>query len=759
MEKLVIFRDRQELQAADLNNIETYADTAFAHIVMDAITSERMFVGLGVTQHSATEIDVAAGRLWDGVTGKRYAKDASETISLFSYLPVTDKKYLNISVIGQETSTDQEPRDYLTDLTSGTTEPKSVYMTTARQVAILITAGLESTGPQKPDAPTGYLTTAYVLLNASGIVSIELASNKALMRLYDVYQAVLSQADWITSAAPKLSSLQTDIAALAAKLAKLATASPLLLKVVTDVAEIMDRMQLATNYKDYEADNYLDKDKSATTNSEFYARVEEGVRFPWAGQTEQQISLSNPLDTAVASYNGLLLPANSKKARLSLDGYVANLSLSQYQYSPQNVRLLTRTIRRTRYSAAQYVCTNGAEWSDASAATVVQEVFEGTIPDGVSLGSTSGTTSNVTQNIPGHVVTRYQSYWVDTWSENYWGVDSTTHSVNGSLVAQTFLNSQNGWLRSVGLTFKAIGSDGAVNLLLCNVSDTGEPLVDEVLAMATVAVGDLKSSGETDFEFTEPPFLEPGKRYAIVIVTGGAHSIALVDGTEYSQGTIFYSTDGTYFTGDLTQDFMMTLYYASFSAARAVVELAPISLSDGIAGFDVLAQTVIPASGSLTYQYQPTGSSDWTDIADGTADSLLGLPAMCRLRAVFLGSTDAMPGLGMTGSKFRAQRAATTFRHISTVRTLDAASTDIRVILLLEGWDASKHTCVCSLLSGGATIAASSHVDEVMTDKSIRRTFLFAPAAGISSYNIVIDGTTTTALDCFHVAKRIDMAL
>ena len=198
-----------------------------------------MFVGLGVTQHSATEIDVAAGRLWDGVTGKRYAHDASETISLFSYLPVSDERYLNIAVIGQETDTDQEPRDYLTDLTSGTTEPKSVYMTTARQVAILITAGLESTGPQKPDAPTGYLTTAYVLLNPSGIVSIELASNKALMRLYDVYQTVLTQADWISAAAPKLSSLQTDIAALAAKLAKLATTSPLLLKVVADVAEIM----------------------------------------------------------------------------------------------------------------------------------------------------------------------------------------------------------------------------------------------------------------------------------------------------------------------------------------------------------------------------------------------------------------------------------------------------------------------------------------------------------------------------------------
>jgi len=759
MEKLVIFRDRQELQAADLNNIETYADTAFAHIVMDAITSERMFVGLGVTQHSATEIDVAAGRLWDGVTGKRYAHDASETISLFSYLPVSDERYLNIAVIGQETDTDQEPRDYLTDLTSGTTEPKSVYMTTARQVAILITAGLESTGPQKPDAPTGYLTTAYVLLNPSGIVSIELASNKALMRLYDVYQTVLTQADWISAAAPKLSSLQTDIAALAAKLAKLATASPLLLKVVADVAEIMEREQLATNYKDYEADVYLDKGQSLTSNANFYARVEEGVRFPWAGQTEQQISLSNPLNTDVATYNGLLLPANTKKARLSLSGYVANLSLSQYAYVPQNLRLLTRTIRRTRYSATQCVCSNGASYSDASTASVVEEVFEGTLPAGVSLGNTSGTTTSVDASNPQHIWTRTQNYWVDTWSENYWGVDSTTHTVSGSMVAQTFLNSQNGWLRSVGLTFKTVAADGAVNMYLCNVSDTGLPLLSEAIASATVAAADLKSSGETAFEFASPAYLEPGKRYALVIITAGAHSVALVDGTQYSQGTLFYSTDGQYFDGDLESDIMMSLYYAAFTSARTVVEFAPISLSDGMAAFDILAQTIVPGSGSLTFQYQPTGDSNWYDIADGTADKLLGLPAMCRMRGVFLGSTDAMPGLGLSGSKLRACRPAKTFHHSSTLRSLEAASTDIRVILLLEGWDATKHTCACSLLSGGATIAAASHVDEVVTDKSIRRTFLFAPAAGISSYNIVIDGTTTTALDCYHVAKRIDMAL
>lgn len=33
MEKQVLFRDRQELQAADMNNTQTWADEALRHIV------------------------------------------------------------------------------------------------------------------------------------------------------------------------------------------------------------------------------------------------------------------------------------------------------------------------------------------------------------------------------------------------------------------------------------------------------------------------------------------------------------------------------------------------------------------------------------------------------------------------------------------------------------------------------------------------------------------------------------------------------
>ena len=40
MEKQALFRDRQELQNADLNNVQTWGDEAHAHLVTDAITPE-----------------------------------------------------------------------------------------------------------------------------------------------------------------------------------------------------------------------------------------------------------------------------------------------------------------------------------------------------------------------------------------------------------------------------------------------------------------------------------------------------------------------------------------------------------------------------------------------------------------------------------------------------------------------------------------------------------------------------------------------
>ena len=762
MERQVVFRDRQEVQAADFNNMQLFADQTFQHMVMDAITTERMFVGLLVTQKSATEINVTPGRLWDGPSGKVFRKDEAETVSLFSLLPVADLKWLCISVIGQEIETDVQPRDFQIDLQSGQTEPRAVAMESLRNVAMLVTAGLESAAPQKPEAPTGYTVIAYILLGTSGIVDIQSADNKKLMRLFDVYQIMLGNVAWINDASPKLASLQSDIASLAALVRSMQT-SRLVTQIAAELALIRDKLSLPTTYTEYEADNFLSSAESDTQNPEYAALVSMGVRFPWAGETEKQLALFNPYETAIQNFSGLVLPAHTLAARLKTTGAAGTLNLAAYQYQTLTTRQCTRTRRRTTYSPTFVYCTNGAVWGNTDPATVVEEVFEGAIPAGVTLGDTQyrETLGGAGSNGVGHELYNARNVWVHTWTENYWVVDSVENNINGCINAQTFLNSQNGWLRKVGLTFASRVQDGPVNLLLCNCTSDGLPNLERVLGTAVVQPADIKTDGnETLFEFPQPIFLSPGLRYAMVLVTAGAHVVKLVEGTKYSQGTLLYSTDGDYFQGDFTKDLMMTLYYASFSNPRTVIDLEPISLAEGIAAFDILHEVIQPEATSLVLQYQPSGTGDWFSIEDGTTDRLLGLPAMCRLRAVFSGSQDIMPCLGLAGSKFRAQRPGTSFRHISTVRNLGEAAANIDVILRLEGWDAARHACTVKLLSGGNTYAASSVADEQLDETTVRRTVNFRPNSptGITTYKIQIEGSTTTALACFHVAQRMDVA-
>ena len=748
MEKILIARDRQEFQAADVNSMQTYMDEALAHVVMDAITTEKMFVGLEVAQKSPTEITVASGRLWDGVSGKRYAKSEAEDVSLYSYLPVSDKRYLDISVIGQEASTDQEPRDYLVDLTAQTTEPKSVYMTTSREVLIQITAGLESSQPQKPAPPTGYTTIAQVLLTTSGIDTIVAADNKKLMRLFEVYETGLEHGNWIALMTPRISTLFTDLATLASRLGAAADLS-LVRTLAADLALVKQKLLLPATYAAYDADDFFDASKSDVAADGYRARVDQGLRFPWGGEVEKQLALFNPYDAAIKNFDGFILPAHTEVTRLRTSGLAGTMSLSQYQFQTVELKQMTRTRVRTKFSPVEINSVTGAYTYKAE--KVVEEVFEGTVDVDASGTIVDGTYTK--EN--GQAVDMYTYYTRESWTEPYWSYETVTKSVNGVIAAQTIMNSQNGWLLSVGLTFASKAADGFVNMVLC---ETENGLPNLARAIATVDPADIKVDGsETLFAFPQPVFLAAGKRLAIVLITGGQHTVNLVDGTSYTNGTLFYSVDGVYFQGDNTKDLMMSLVYAQFINPRAVVELDSISLENGLCAFDILAPATEVAPAAITYEFQPSGAGTWYPFSAENASKLLGLPALCKMRAVMTGTTDLMPGLGLSGSRIRATRPALTFKHVSTARALSAASSNIEVTLLLGGFDATKHQCTVSLLSGGQTYAGTVK-DETESDGTIRRVVSFTPPA-ITAYKIQIDGTTSTALDCFCVSQRMDVAL
>ena len=147
------------------------------------------------------------------------------------------------------------------------------------------------------------------------------------------------------------------------------------------------------------------------------------------------LSLFNPLDPT-ASYNsstGLLLPAYTSVLMLQTGSYASSIAMGQYGY--QTYALVEEDIAYTRTVAGPSydVCTNGA----------VSLISEGeTNTDAWWLPNFSSyetETSTETPNQPNHTWYQVNYYWVNSWTEPYWTLDTVNHSINGAQLAQSFL--------------------------------------------------------------------------------------------------------------------------------------------------------------------------------------------------------------------------------------------------------------------------------------------------------------------------------
>ena len=131
MERIVIYRDRQELQSGDLNNTQEFARASLDHIVKDAVEPGKGYVGFAATKTAATEVTLSAGRLYSN--GEVFDRDENVVLDLFNALPLITRRRVAIVTYGQSVDTDIQPRDFLIDAEAGTTEPQSVAMENLRR--------------------------------------------------------------------------------------------------------------------------------------------------------------------------------------------------------------------------------------------------------------------------------------------------------------------------------------------------------------------------------------------------------------------------------------------------------------------------------------------------------------------------------------------------------------------------------------------------------------------------------------------------
>ena len=256
MEHTVIFRDNQELQAADFNNQQGWAQAALDHIILDTITIDAAYSGFVLSKVAQTQIATAPGRLYS-TTGAVYARDEVVTMDLFNDLPVTTQRQFAIVAWGQTVQEDIEPRNFLIDADTGQAEPQSVAMESTRYCNVNYVRGVESADPQPPSIDATTTLIGYVVCDPTGIISFTQATSTQVNNLELVAGLVGQLNAWKGIVTGMIDTLRTDLANLARQL--------LNYTLLTDFQRLVDLVNLIYArvfqpgvYIYYGTDNYLD---------------------------------------------------------------------------------------------------------------------------------------------------------------------------------------------------------------------------------------------------------------------------------------------------------------------------------------------------------------------------------------------------------------------------------------------------------------------------------------------------------------------
>lgn len=764
MEKRVIIRERQEITADDYASFGDYPKQSFDHIVADGIQDTSGWALFQALKSGTAEVTIKPGRLYNA--GMVYALEADQTFEFINDLPTTNKTWVAIVGYGQEIDTDVEPRDFLIDVATGVTEPNAVALLRQRKANIAEIVGVEAPQPAKPVIPNGNILIAWVMLSPTGVDSVALVEENRVAQVARERGRINALSNRLDTVFPLIEALASLVASLQAQLAGVGQQRSLD-NLYIDLARVKEHLELEDGYTDYDADRFLDTEESDTDNVAFLAKVREGVRFSDDAANTVAMTVFNPLNPDVVVSNNMLLPKFTEVKRLHVQPFYEQLQISQYSY--QEFDMVQRSVSRTRirYGEETTVCTN-ASWYKKGNYDSASKVFT---KDGESweymetVKDRSGTA---------HDIVRLRRFWVDTYTEHYWDRVTTEHTISGQQIAQTFLNAGDGWLSSIGLFFTQKGNTGNVDVALCEVA-YGMPDVKAVLNKVTLNVANIVTSadGTLETKVTFPAtFLEAGKRYAIVITTGGNHYVAMANGTQYAQGTFFYSVDGAYQMGTAQRDLMFSLYFAKFNKTRTVVDLAAMSLSGGITDIDILAPMLLPDSCEIVFEVQVAGV--WHPLASVISGNtvLYGLPPLLPFRAVFNGTSDVQAGINLLDSQLSYSRPRTTFKHISEDYTLASASDDFKVVVILENYKEANHNLTCTIKrnGGGSELNPATTVDEPLDNpedarsadhKRIKRTFTWTSVqitSPMTSVDITLNGSTSSALDTFHVAERVHLA-
>lgn len=764
MFKRTIIAADQEVTNIDFERMGVFPQEGDDAIVRDFLLKGRGFTGFVTTANGQTAVSIASGRVYDA--GAQYSADAAQNFSIASYVPLVAGQQVIVQLIaqGQEVDGLVEARNNEREVpvTGGGTQVQRVPDTKARaRLRTAVVAAIvspPSPAPVAPSTPVGAVAIADVLVGTGGIISITRRTENEAPDLYEVARDFAEQQEQIGLINQTIGGLRNDIAALAQQLLNSASFETIA-AIVSDVAGIKDRLQIPDTGSPYGADQFLSNTESDTANVDYNARVEEGIRFAYDNFWKGPLSLQNPNDPNFShAAQSLICPKYTPVDGILVDKQSTTAPLGGTTYQTMQLTQLTMSRQVLRYGDWHTVCTNSAWWQS------------GRYDAGAGIFSVDGQTFNVEGTWwLNHQLVRVRRFWTDELRQPYNVYAPVTNTIQGVIKAQTFLQSQDRWVPAIKLGITSWAAGASITATLVECLPNGAPNPKRALASATLAAANFKTYPEfTRFPFTKPVYLQKGLMYAVLFATTGEVTVSLAAGSDFLSGTLFDSTDGVFFQGDLTKDLCFGVEYCRFDVTRLPVQLSGLNLSGGIHNIGIVAGMITPENSRAEWQMQVSGA--WRTIEPTAADGVTlfgaGTSPYYDFRVMLTGNEWAMPVIDMAASQVTLFRAKSTFKHISTPYLMASGVTvsSITVKVIVENWDVARHALTAYILHGANYATVKSHNSSVVKmvvnrpeAREITWTFTgISPA--ISGFKIRLDGATNNSRICFHVENRIHSA-
>lgn len=755
MSKRVVFDEAEIAEFGDFDNIGLFAQAAIDDVLNDAIGYPNHWAAFTVAQASAQEVTVSPGRYINGRVV--YSNDAEITLSLQTYLPIvaTDEVWVAIILRGSEeietaNRTFETSQDPETSIPVNRSTPKNI----ARTVSLVVQQGNIVPSPAiKPAVAETDAAIAFVLLKSTGVTTIEPAESSRVKTLYEVEGRVASLEIDLSSLFERTLSIETDIANIAARMGDIPRPA-IIRQMQRDIGAARRLISLPDNQRAYVFDNGLVTDQWDPAHADWLARINYGIRFAWANERQAQMQITNEDDPRIMLKDRRVVPAYDEVTRISNIGEDGTRNISQLTHTVTTAVKQEVSRERIVYGTSKNQCENAAGWAFLGDLRT-GEVFTKNGEEWV-LGDIVRN-----QNWAGHHVYEITRIRRESYVETYWTYETEEIGINGSIYGQTFLVSQPMVATSIDLSVSRVGNDGTLYLFVCETDETGQPVIEKVLATGQIGPAELQIGwNRIDLDLT---FLESGKRYAWFTVTTGNHALYTTEQNKFTGGSLFLMTDGAWAQGDVEGDFAFKLNAARFRDVRTVIPLEPVTLENGMTDIDLLYKAWVPGGTALEFELKPSGATQWVPFReeDISTHPLVGLPALTEIRVVMLGTPDLAPMIVM--DQFAV---ATTARHrgdmvaVSQAFDFGVSTASIVTEFTVDAWIDAEHTFTPTIIVDGAVVAADTTQVRIDADNANRRTFsstyLLGAAATSARMRPVMTASNVAEVpfiqDCFIAA-------